>query len=373
MIGRRLREHGHRGRRRLVGLVVLALAAGATSATANTIETISWDHDSNGHTVVVIDCAEAVDPSVIRSYPLVDPARIVVVIGDIARPVEPDVLTIDDVNVKRVRLGYHDELSPPELHVILDLEMTDAGRLLELRRDGTRVVVVVGTRTGKTTTPTPVDSPTPLPATPTPVDSPTVLPATPTPTSTPKPSPTTPPPPTPLPTRTPTPAFSDRPAPPVLPTAWGPTAAATATTASEADPLVPQPSASPPQIPQRETANEVIDIAASARGDGSTLLRITGNGRLPQGCARILEIADESPRVIVTIQGMTAPDLPRSIDIDDANVDRVRLVHDAETARVELHLVLHLTRPGLSVTEMKQVGPHLVVLLTPNEPPSPTP
>lgn len=368
MLGARSCERCDRRLHRLVGLVALVFVAGSTRAAANTVEAVSWDHDPSGNTIIAIDCAEPVDPSSIRSYPLADPARIVVVIGDVSHPVEPDILTIDDVNVKRLRLGFHDELTPAELHVILDLEKTDAVRMLELRKEGSRIFVVVGTRSGKTTTRTPFDSPPPIPSTPAA-----------TPSSTPSPSPTRRPPPTatptPQPTRTPTPAFPDRPAPPVVPTAKPPNPAATTvtTTAGEASPII-LPSPGPPTaISGRETATEVVDITASARGDGSTLLRITGNGRLPQGCARVLEVADESPRVIVTIQGMTAPDLPRSIDIDDANIDRIRLVHDAETARVELHLVLHLTRSGISVAEMNQVGPHLVVLLTPAESLNPAP
>jgi len=71
----------------------------------------------------------------------------------------------------------------------------------------------------------------------------------------------------------------------------------------------------------------------------------------------------------VTIRGVTAPDLPRSIEVDDPNITRIRLIHDPEIAEGELHLVLHLTRSGISVTELEQVGPHLVVLLEPIESP----
>jgi hypothetical protein len=43
------------------------------------------------------------------------------------------------------------------------------------------------------------------------------------------------------------------------------------------------------------------------------------------------------------------------------------LIHDAETIEGELHMVLHLAVPG-TVTTMNQVGPHLVIQLSPDAP-----
>ena len=110
-------------------------------------------------------------------------------------------------------------------------------------------------------------------------------------------------------------------------------------------------------------ASRAIDITASHRGDGSTLLRITADGRLKNASARFLEVEGDQPRIVLTIRGITAPDLPRSMEIDDPNIDRIRLVHDGETSEGELHLVLHLNDSQVGVAELKQVGPHLVVRL----------
>jgi len=131
----------------------------------------------------------------------------------------------------------------------------------------------------------------------------------------------------------------------------------------------------PPPTPEVEppAANHVVDIVASHRSDGSTLLRITANGRIPQGIARTLEITDEPPRIILSLRGMSAPDLPRTIDVNDPNLARIRLIHDAETSEGELHFVLHLERPGVSVIELNQVGPHLVLQLAAREPAAPVP
>jgi hypothetical protein len=107
----------------------------------------------------------------------------------------------------------------------------------------------------------------------------------------------------------------------------------------------------------------VVDVTVSGRPDGSILVRITADGRIPQGRARFIEVSGDPPRVVVTIRGLSAPDLPRSMKIDEPGIDRIRLIHDAETIDGELHVVLLLARPPLRVETMQQVGPNLVVLL----------
>ena len=107
----------------------------------------------------------------------------------------------------------------------------------------------------------------------------------------------------------------------------------------------------------------MVDISAGDRGDGSTLLRVTADRRLPVGCLRTLEVAGDEPRIIVTLRGVSAPDLPRSLDLDDPLLERVRLVHDAETVEGELHLVLYPAGGRVFVSETAQVGPHVVVQL----------
>ena len=76
----------------------------------------------------------------------------------------------------------------------------------------------------------------------------------------------------------------------------------------------------------------------------------------------------DPPRIILTIRAVSAPDIPRTIEIGDPNLKRIRLVHDAEISMGELHLVLHLTRIGISVAEVNQVGPNLVVRLSATKP-----
>lgn len=352
-------------RRRLPGPAVGAILTAALTGLAapgwsNTVRAVSWDHNAAANTILTIACSEPIDPASFRSYPVPDPPRTVVVLKDIGGPVEPDVLTIGDHNVERVRLGYKQDRSEPELHIVLDLR-SDAVELLDLRLEGTRLYAELGVSPLAVATPTPAPSPSPMP------------PVTPSPTSSTLPTPT----PSPAPTHTA--AASPTPVPPVIvPAAAPPRLAAgdaESPPVSELGSAVagskPPPGTTVAEAERPSTgAIRVVDIAAGPRGDGSTLLRITADRRLPQGCARILEVDHDPPRIVLSIRGASAPDLRRSLDFEDANLDRVRLVHDAETSTGELHLVLQLSRSGVTASEMNQVGRHLVIRLTP---PSSTP
>lgn len=351
-----VRPRTHHDRTRLKSVVITTLAATlfiavAPESGANTVDAISWGHDPDGNTTITIVCSDPFDESSFRSYAIADPPRAVVVLSGITNPLKPDEMMIEDRHVIRLRLGHNEDGPVPELSIILDL-VSDTGGILDLRHTGNKLVAVIGSRHEPTPTSTP--SPTPEPS---PTPSPRPTEETPTPTVTPS--------------ETPAPSYPDRPAPPVLPPI-------------EADPaVVPSPTNTPAHAAEAfstptpgaesEIADRVVDLVANLRSDGSTLLRITGNGRLPHGCARTLAIAEDPPRIILSLRGFSAPDLPRTIEIGDPNLNRIRLVHDAETSEGELHLVLQLERPGVSLIELKQVGPHLAVQLAADEPPPPTP
>jgi len=333
----------------IVILAALLLIAAVPSSTANTVDAISWAHDSDGNTTITIVCAEPLESLSFRSYPIGDPPRAVIVIEGITNRIKPEVMVIDDRHVTRVRLGYPAAGSPPELNIILDLA-SDAAEILEILHSEKNLIAVIGSP--YKTTATPVPEPSPVPE------------ASPAPEPSPTPSPT----PTVFPSVTPVPTYPDQPAPPVLPSIVATPTAAPIPSSTPTRPAAVFSSPTPPTEP--ETANHVVDVVAILRNDGSTLLRITADGRIPHGIARTLKITDEPPRIILSLRGMVAPDLPRTIEIDGPNLDRIRLIHDAETSEGELHLVLQLTRPGVSVIDLKQVGPHLVVQLAVEEPPA---
>lgn len=323
---------------------------------ANTIDAISWGHDSDGNTTITIVCAEPLESLSFRSYPIPDPPRAVIAIQGITNRVKPESMLIEDRHVTRLRLGFPPDGSPPELNIILDLA-SDAAQILDILHTGNRLVAVVGSPYQPRVTP--VTEPSPLPE----------PPPTPEPSPTPSPRPTVmPPTPTEVPSRTPIPTYPDQPPPPVLPTIQ-----ATPTTAPSPSPTPAEPVAvfsSPTPEIETQITRHVVDVVAILRNDGSTLLRITADGRLPHGIARTLKIADEPPRIILSLRGLSAPGLPRTIEIGDPNLERIRLVHDAETSEGELHLVLQLERPRVSVIDLKQVGPHLVVQLAAGVPPT---
>ncbi len=358
-------------------VTVFLLVAAAGKAAGNTADAISWGHDSDGNTTITIVCAEPLESSAFRSYPIADPPRAVIVIGGITNRLKPDVMAIGDRHVTRLRLGYSAVGSPPELNVILDLASDDA-QVLDILHTRNRLVAVIGspihigsspaTQTPPAAVPTssPVASLTPTPGivdpSPTSTETPTKTPTeTPTPTDTPTETATEAPTPTMAPALTVVPGHPEPPAPSVPPVMTPTSTLAPRPSSTPTDPAVAFPTPTPE--PESETASRVVDIVAILRNDGSTLLRITADGRMPYGIARTLEITDEPPRIILSLRGLRAPDLPRTIEISDPNLDRIRLVHDAETSEGELHLVLHLERPGVSVIDLNQVGPHLVLLL----------
>lgn len=324
---------------------------------SHSISSLSWDHDSDGHTVVTVVSAHPIAASSVRYYHLTEPPRAVTVLAGIGESMEPGELHIEDRFIDRVRLVLHEDRSPPELLLVFDL-VRDAARILSLDHDNDRLVIVIGV---------PGPEPTSLPTVSAPSATAVPIPRPPTPTATPSP------PPSPSPTATTTsvpttmPTYPDRPAPPVLPPA-APTSPASPASPTPAPPRQIRELATPTPGAPTTTASRAVDVTTSQRGDGSTLLRITADGRLPQGCSRYLEVAGEPARIVVTIRGISAPELPRSLDIGDPNIDRIRIIHDAETSEGELHFVLLLNDPGITVSELKQVGPHVVVLVAPVDP-----
>jgi hypothetical protein len=285
--------------------------AAATAAAPRTVVDLDWSDNADGTTTVVVTVDAELVPESYRSYSVPQPPRAVVVIRGISETLEPRTIPVGDRNLVQIRTGLHRDGGAPELHLVFDLADPSV-RVLEVSGNGAALRVVLGPTPG------------------------TIAPATPSPS---------PPPPTSAPqspVATATPPSSPGHSPPAAPTAD-----------------LPIPVAAPGLGP----AVHVTGITASPRGDGSTLLLVTADGRLADGCARVIEVADEPARIIVTLRGLQAPDLPRTLELGDEIVHRVRLIHDAETSHGELHLVLHLSDGDVAVTDLNQVGEHLVVHL----------
>lgn len=355
-------RHDSRCANRGLTVVTLAILACAGPAPANSVETLTWERDAAGRTVVVIHFAETIDPSSFRSYPLSDPSREVIVVSGIHRKPTPDILTIADGVVERIRLVTPADADVPELLVVLDLAIPTA-RLVELYAEGRRLTGLVE----------PVDT-TPTPrAEATPAASGAALQTTDRPALPSEPSV--------QPTPSPTEAHGgpeavspgsaarapDRP-PPVL----VPTATARLDVGDAPDSRTVAPNRPTPSVDAVE-GTRVVDIVVTSRRDTTTLLRVTADGPLRRGVARTLSVPGESSRIVVSLRGLSAPDLPRTIDVGDQNIDRIRLIHDTETADGELHLVVHLARPDVVPVELEQVGPNLVVVFEAMPPTVPAP
>jgi hypothetical protein len=272
---------------------------------------LDWSYETDGTTTVVVTFDDDLEQGDFRSYTVPEPPRAVVVIRGISETLEPRTVPVGDRNLLQIRTGLHRQGGAPELHLVFDLADPSV-RVLEVSGNGAALRVVFGPPPGQIASATPSPAPPPT-------------------TSAPRsPGPTTAPP------------SSPGPSPADGPTADRPI---------------------PVMAPDLGPAARVTEITASPRGDGSTLLLVTADGRLADGCARVIEVADEPARTIVTLRGLRAPDLPRTIELGDEIVHRVRLIHDAETSHGELHLVLHLSDGAVAVTDLNQVGEHLVVHL----------
>jgi hypothetical protein len=363
-----------------VAAVVVMISGGASAVVrAVTVDGLSWEHDAAGRTVVTVSCSSPVDPATIRSYPLADPPRAVVVLAGARSRLDRLELEIGDRFVQRVRLVAAGTTAAPELLVVLDLADTTA-RIVDLRPDEQRLRAIVAddgpAPTVPSVAPTPTAAPLPTAVTPVPTPVPTSVPtAFPTPIATPVPTEIPNPAATPDPTPVPAPVATAMPIAPrlAIPTrrpALSPSApAAPPSISTSVEPADPPPTVPAPVLPTVATedgpARRIVELTAAPRGDGATVLLITADGRLPQGCARTLEMAGDPPRVVVSIRGLSAPDLPRTIELDDPVVATVRIVHDGEAEEGELHLVVQLGRPDAAVAAVNQVGRRLAILLAP--------
>jgi len=333
----------------------------ARDITAATLTSLSWENLGEDRTAIVLSISGELAEEELRHYPLLDPAREVIVLSDTGTSISEGELVVSNRIIAKFRLVRHPERRPAELRVVIDLADPDA-RIVELSRSDGRIRVTLGSTGSFAPTPTSTSAPT---ATSTPTA--TIPPPTPTATLTPTPTPIVEP--SETPTATPT-SPAQRTAATTTSTATPPISSSAAVAPPATD--APRPSestgiAAPEPTPKVDPAlaTRIVEVAASPRVDGSSLVRITADGVLPTGAARYLEVDSEPPRVIVTIRGVAAPDLPRTVTLGDAIATSARLIHDPEIGVGELHLVLQLSGDGAAVAEMKQIGPHLVLRLAP--------
>ena len=87
---------------------------------AATIQRIDWQRE-NGGTVVTIGADGRLQGLRVRHLRMDDPPRFVIRVLGITRAFPVYEIPVGTSELKRIRVGYHPELSPPELYVVLDL------------------------------------------------------------------------------------------------------------------------------------------------------------------------------------------------------------------------------------------------------------
>ena len=91
---------------------------------ASILESITWQPDA-GHTRVVIRADGVLDRAAVDAIRLEDPPRVLVRIRAIDRPFTPTRFDVASPEITAIRVGYHPELRPAAMYVVLDLASDD--------------------------------------------------------------------------------------------------------------------------------------------------------------------------------------------------------------------------------------------------------
>jgi len=113
---------------------------------ASILESITWQRDA-GHTRVVIRADGVLDRAAVDAIRLENPPRVLVRIRAIDRPFKPTRFEVASPEITAIRVGYHPELRPAAMYVVLDLASDDVlsdGALSVANRQA-----VVTVRTGR--------------------------------------------------------------------------------------------------------------------------------------------------------------------------------------------------------------------------------
>lgn len=116
-------------------------AAVAGSGPGLAVRDVSWRR-RDGRTIVSIRTDAAVDPAAVTVAAISGPPRVLVRIRGVSRAFGHPMIKVGTDEVADIRVGYHPEVAPPSLHIVLDLadeHTTLAGQ----RIDGSLIEIVV--------------------------------------------------------------------------------------------------------------------------------------------------------------------------------------------------------------------------------------
>jgi Tfp pilus assembly protein PilZ len=109
--------------------------AAAPAGRARTVRAVEWSV-AEGVSEVVIRGDGVFAPGQVDAIRLGEPPRVLVRVRGITRPYRPNRLDVDSPELVAVRVGYHPELKPPTLYVVLDLTTAEIDSAGALRTDG---------------------------------------------------------------------------------------------------------------------------------------------------------------------------------------------------------------------------------------------
>ncbi len=229
------------------------------------------------------------------------PPRVLVVLTGIARHFRPESVTIDDANLRQIRIGYHAEVVPPELHVVLDLSGEDVGVLAETLQ-GPDLLLRVGRRQ-------------------------------------------------------PQPAAAVQPTLALRPSRlrWDQGGAAPVAT--------PEPPPPPPALPSPCLRGVPGTTVLYYRADGSSLLRVSADR--PYGATDIKYRRDwQEPSVYELVVAASATGLPEELEVDSGCLQRILVSEEEGATPPRTTLRLLLVSPEVEVAQVAGLAEHAVVLIT---------
>jgi hypothetical protein len=144
-----------------------------------------------------------------------------------------------------------------------------------------------------------------------------------------------------------------RPAP-----APGPRQPAAGTGTREASPPVPSPAPAPPKasVPQGPVLTR-LDRVTSERTVGGTDILLWGNGEIPPETYKRSRLEGNPPRELIRLSGVRGIQPQTRVVVGTSEVLQVRTGYHPEAGNGELHVVLDLAHPAVTVTGIEQ-EPH---------------
>ena len=285
--------------------MVVGAATTALASDLGEILEVSTTSLDDGLTVVTIHTDSVVETRHWTSTRLSDPARAIFRLKAFGPALPAMKIEVGDGVIHRLRLGFHPEFNPPEVHLVMDLESKDV-EIARIRASGKNLLIyVVRPERPKDTEAEVVLMPTPTPP---PVQSP--------------------------------PPAED----------WPP-------------PKPPVPTSPAPQPQAAFFQAKLLEIVTTPRGDETTSIRITTDRPLSSGTFGSYRVGEEPPRHVISLIGVDGNDLQPVIPKEDPNIAGIRMELKEGAAGGQIHLILDLKQSSVEVTRLVQNGAHLVLLL----------